>query len=163
MPTVLRKNGYRFHFYSHESTEPAHIHVEKAGREAKFWLRPVQLASNDGFSVSELRTIGKLVQAHRLYLENRYIEFHGLRAAIVAKKVSVKNGLVHLWLADGSTHAFPVAYYPRLAEARPAALQKVKLRLSGKALRWEELDEDIWIGHAVTGKYPKAVSRLAAA
>lgn len=83
--------------------------------------------------------------------------------AIVAKKVAVRNGLVHLWLADGSTHAFPVAYYPRLAEASPAALQKVKLRLSGKTLRWEELDEDIWIGHAVTGKYPKAGARLAAA
>ncbi len=80
MPTVLRKNGYRFHFYSHEATEPPHIHVEKAGKEAKFWLRPVQLAHNDGFSISELRKIGRLVQAHWLYLEKRYIEFHGLRA-----------------------------------------------------------------------------------
>ncbi len=84
--------------------------------------------------------------------------------AIVARKVAIKNGMVHLWLADGSTHAFPVAYYPRLAGATQSALQKVKLRLSGKALRWDELDEDIWIGHAVTGKYPKPVaSRLAAA
>jgi hypothetical protein len=80
MPTVFRKNGYRFHFYSHESNEPAHIHVEKAGKEAKFWLRPVRLAHNDGFSVRELRMIGELVQAHWLYFENRYIEFHGLRA-----------------------------------------------------------------------------------
>ena len=79
MPTVLRENGYRFHFYSHESTEPAPIHVEKAGKEAKFWLRPVQLALNDGFSVHELRKIGELVPAHWLYLEKRYIEFHGLR------------------------------------------------------------------------------------
>ncbi len=83
---------------------------------------------------------------------------------IVAKKVAVKNGMVHLWLADGSTHAFPVAYYPRLAEASAAALQRVKLRLSGKALRWETLDEDIWVGHAVTGKYPKShPANLAAA
>ncbi len=50
---------------------------------------------------------------------------------------------------------FRWAYYPRLASAKESALQKVKLRLGGKALRWEALDEDIWIGHAVTGRYPK--------
>jgi len=87
----------------------------------------------------------------------------GYEPVIVAKKVAVKDGMVHLWLADGSTHSFPTAYYPRLVKASSAALQKVKLRLGGKALRWEALDEDIWIGHAVTGRYPKAVPHLAAA
>ena len=82
---------------------------------------------------------------------------------IIAKKATVRNGMVHLWLADGSTHAFPVAYYPRLATANATALGKVKLRLAGKALRWDNLDEDIWVGHAVTGKYPKAeCARLSA-
>jgi hypothetical protein len=87
----------------------------------------------------------------------------GYKSVIVAKKAAVKDGMVHLWLADGSTHSFPVAFYPRLAKATPGALQKVKLRLGGKALRWETLDEDIWIGHAVTGRYPKAAQHLAAA
>ena len=82
---------------------------------------------------------------------------------IIAKKVSVKNRVVHLWLADGSTHSFPVAYYPRLATASETALKKVKLRLGGKALRWKNLDEDIWIGHAVMGRYPAPSRHLAAA
>ena len=82
---------------------------------------------------------------------------------IIARKVSVKNRVVHLWLADGSTHTFPVAYYPRLALATEAALKKVKLRLGGKALRWDNLDEDIWVGHAVVGRYPVPTPRLAAA
>jgi hypothetical protein len=82
---------------------------------------------------------------------------------IIAKKVVVKDRVVHLWLADGSTHSFPVAYYPLLASASDAALKKVKLRLGGKALRWENLDEDIWIGHAVMGRYPAASERLIAA
>lgn len=82
---------------------------------------------------------------------------------IVAKKVGVKDGVVFLWLADGSTHSFPVAYYPRLASAKESALKKVKLRLGGKALRWEDLDEDIWIGHAVVGRYPARSQELAAA
>jgi len=28
MPTVLRIRGYRFFFFSDESREPAHVHVE---------------------------------------------------------------------------------------------------------------------------------------
>ena len=82
---------------------------------------------------------------------------------IVAKKVSVKDHVVHLWLTDGSTHSFPVTYYPRLASATMTDLKKVKLRLGGKALRWEGLDEDIWIGHAVMGRYPTASRHLIAA
>ena len=82
---------------------------------------------------------------------------------IVAKKAIVKDRVVHLWLVDGSTHSFPVAYYPRLASASDSALKKVKLRLGGKALRWEDLDEDIWIGHAVMGRYPAPARELATA
>ncbi|MFH1066639.1 MAG: DUF2442 domain-containing protein [bacterium] len=74
---------------------------------------------------------------------------------MIAKKVTIKGRSIHLCLADGATHSFPVAYYPRLAEATEAQLKRVKLRLGGKALRWEELDEDIWVGDAVTGKYPR--------
>jgi len=82
---------------------------------------------------------------------------------IVAKKATVKDRVVHLLLVDGSTHSFPVAYYPRLASASDTALKKVKLRLGGKALRWEDLDEDIWIGHAVMGRYPAPSRELVAA
>jgi Protein of unknown function (DUF2442) len=78
----------------------------------------------------------------------------GYEPVIVAKKAVVKDRVVHFWLMDGSTHSFPVVYYPRLASASDTALKKVKLCLNGKALRWEGLDEDIWIGHAVTGRYP---------
>lgn len=42
MPVVFRDRGFRFFFYSNEGTprEPMHIHVEKDGDEAKFWLKP---------------------------------------------------------------------------------------------------------------------------
>ena len=46
MPTVLRINGYQFYFYAEEGNEPTHIHVAKAGFDAKFWMSPVQLATN---------------------------------------------------------------------------------------------------------------------
>ncbi|MBI4007657.1 MAG: DUF4160 domain-containing protein, partial [Planctomycetes bacterium] len=44
MPTILRIKGYRFFFFSLEGREPPHIHVEHAGKYAKFWLEPVELA-----------------------------------------------------------------------------------------------------------------------
>ncbi|MCF5762342.1 DUF4160 domain-containing protein, partial [Aeromonas veronii] len=52
MPVILRINGYRFFFYSNEGDplEPAHVHVSKAGNEAKIWLEPeTVLSRNDGF------------------------------------------------------------------------------------------------------------------
>lgn len=57
MPTVLRYRGYRFYFYSHEPNEPPHIHVDKDNLSAKFWLSPIFLARNIGFSSKELRKI----------------------------------------------------------------------------------------------------------
>ena len=48
MPSVLRTQGYRLFFYSNEGDprEPIHIHVMRAGAEAKIWLGPpVSLAS----------------------------------------------------------------------------------------------------------------------
>jgi len=80
MPTVLRKSGYRFHFYSHEGTEPPHIHVARGDAEAKFWLNPVSLADNDGFSAHEVQKVFVLVNDHCQYFQKRYIETHGPRA-----------------------------------------------------------------------------------
>lgn len=45
-------------------------------------------------------------------------------------------------------------FYPRLVNATPAELNEVVLRVGGRALRWEKLDEDIWVGDAICQKYP---------
>jgi hypothetical protein len=34
-------------------------------------------------------------------------------------------------------------------------LKRVTLRVQGRALRWETLDEDIWVGDVVAGRFPK--------
>ncbi len=61
MPTVVRIGPYRLYFFSHEPFEPIHIHVDRENYSAKFWLNPVQLAKNVGFSAVELNKIEKLV------------------------------------------------------------------------------------------------------
>lgn len=63
MPTILRIGAYRFFFfYSNENNEPAHIHVQRERALAKFWLKPVTLASSTGFPAQELTKLSRLVQ-----------------------------------------------------------------------------------------------------
>jgi len=68
MPTVLRSGPYRFYFYSHEPNEPRHVHVDRDNLSAKFWLEPVALARNIGFSAVELRRVESLVEENRARL-----------------------------------------------------------------------------------------------
>ena len=60
MPTSLRIGPYRFFFYAGDRNEPAHTHVQRDAAEAKFWLAPVRMALNQGFSGAELRQIERL-------------------------------------------------------------------------------------------------------
>lgn len=61
MPTVLLLGPYRFFFYSNENGEPAHIHIQRDKMLAKFWLKPVALASSARFAPKELRKLEQLV------------------------------------------------------------------------------------------------------
>ena len=62
MPTVLRSGPYRIYFFSHEPNEPPHVHVDRDDQSAKFWLNPVGLAINLGFSPVELRRIQGIIR-----------------------------------------------------------------------------------------------------
>jgi hypothetical protein len=71
MPSVLLNGPYRFYFYSHEPNEPPHIHVDRDNLSAKFWINPVSLARNLGFSARELRQIETLVEQNKMkFLES---------------------------------------------------------------------------------------------
>lgn len=65
MPVILRVKGFRFWFYSADLIEPPHIHIGKAGNEAKYWLAPVALARNRGFRASDLREIETILLTHQ--------------------------------------------------------------------------------------------------
>jgi hypothetical protein len=66
MPTVRNVPGpYRLFFYSFDCNEPKHIHVQRERMLCKYWLEPVSLARNEGFSAKELNTIHRLIEANR--------------------------------------------------------------------------------------------------
>ncbi len=67
----------------------------------------------------------------------------------------IEGRRVWLELADQRLISFPSTKYPLLANAAQALLEKVQLRLQGRALRWEELDEDIWVDDVVQGRFPR--------
>ena len=75
MPTVQRIGAYRFFFYSNESGEPPHIHVQRESKLAKFWLKPVLMSSSIGFSSFELRRIQKIVVQHKDELLEAWDEY----------------------------------------------------------------------------------------
>ena len=77
MPTVLRVEGYRLYFYSHEPNEPPHVHIDRAEFSAKVWLEPVALARNLGFRGREISAILRLVSAHQTQLLEAWHEFFG--------------------------------------------------------------------------------------
>lgn len=80
MPTVFRAGGFRFFFYSNEGDprEPAHIHAERGGSEAKFWINPdVRVAHNEGFNAKALRELADLVEVNRGRIEEAWGEFFG--------------------------------------------------------------------------------------
>jgi hypothetical protein len=76
-PTVLRPGPYRVYFHSHEPNEPPHVHVDRDNQSAKFWLNPVSLAVNLGFSATELHRVHRLLQQHEEQLLEAWNAYHG--------------------------------------------------------------------------------------
>ena len=80
MPTVFRQDGFRFFFYSNEGNpiEPIHIHVQKTGAEAKFWISTeIALDRSDGFDTKTLRKLLVIVESNRYIIEDRWNEYFG--------------------------------------------------------------------------------------
>ncbi len=75
MPTVLRIGSFRFFFYSNENNEPAHIHIQRDRMLAKFWLKPIALASSTRFSPKELRKLEALVEENKEQLIEAWNEY----------------------------------------------------------------------------------------
>ena len=77
MPVVLRSGPYRFYFHSHEPNEPPDVHVDRDADSAKFWIEPIGLARNLGFSGHQLRTIERIIQDNQQELLETWNEWFG--------------------------------------------------------------------------------------
>lgn len=74
MPTVLTHKGYRFFFYSNDHS-PIHMHIEKGGKTAKYYLEPLELARSSGFNSQELREIRNFISENVESLKFKWNDF----------------------------------------------------------------------------------------
>lgn len=78
MPTVADIAGpYRFFFYSFDCNERMHVHVQREGMVCKFWIQPVALARNQGFTSKELSTIRQVILKSRDKIVEAWYEHCG--------------------------------------------------------------------------------------
>ena len=75
MPTPLIVGSYRFFCYVGDRDESPRVHIEQDKDEAKFWLKPIRLQSNRGFSRRDINRIQKLVEEHQEQLLVGWNEF----------------------------------------------------------------------------------------
>lgn len=80
MPTIKGIPGaHRFFFYSFDCNEPMHVHVRREGMMCKFWLEPVALSRNYGFSAKELNQIRKTIKTNLVRIMEAWHEHCGDR------------------------------------------------------------------------------------
>ena len=72
-----------------------------------------------------------------------------------ATRAWCERGMVWVELADGRQVGVPTGKFPRLQNASEQNLAKVRVEARGKALRWEELDEDLLVEGVVAGRFPR--------
>ena len=78
MPRIRNISGpYRFFFMSFDCNEPPHVHVERDDNICKFWLQPLGLANNDGFSARELNVIRCMIVTHSAAIKEAWHEHCG--------------------------------------------------------------------------------------
>lgn len=79
MPTIREISGpYRLFFFSFDCGEPKHVHVQRERKVCKFWMEPVTLASNHGFSPVELNAVRQLLEANRSKIMEAWNEHCGI-------------------------------------------------------------------------------------
>lgn len=85
-------------------------------------------------------------------MNSMYVE-PNLIAEPIALNAWSEGRTVFIELTDGRTISFPADRFKILAKATEEQLKEVEIRLSGYALRWENLDEDITVKGIVAGNF----------
>lgn len=78
MPKIFIFEGYKFFFFSNEGNprEPVHVHVRKAEKTAKFWIKPdIALDNSYGFNSQELKMLENLIKERSNLIEDKWNEY----------------------------------------------------------------------------------------
>jgi hypothetical protein len=61
--------------FSSDRKEPIHVHVERNHNVTKFWVNPVRVQDEDGFSRSELLIIEKILRINKEKIMEAWDEY----------------------------------------------------------------------------------------
>ena len=70
----------------------------------------------------------------------------------LASNVSFSRGKMHVELQDGRVLTVPLAWFPRLNAATPAARKNWRLIAAGIGIHWPTLDEDVSIENLLAAR-----------
>ena len=84
-----------------------------------------------------------------------------MNSSVSAKRVRFDPDCMWVDLSDGRTIGVPLAWFPRLL--RGTAKQRKQVRISGRGLQWNALDEDISIAGLLAGLGDQSASKTFAA
>ncbi len=51
-----------------------HIHIRRDNQKAKFWIKPLRIADNEGFAEHELNQIKAIIEENRTAIEEAWNE-----------------------------------------------------------------------------------------
>lgn len=69
----------------------------------------------------------------------------------LAQKVRCTEDELIVSLVDGRTLAIPLVWFPRLADATQAQLQRYEILGDGEGIHWPEVDEDLSVEGLLLG------------
>lgn len=75
MPTIIQERGFRVVIHLHDHF-PAHVHVRKAGQQARIGLSPVEIWDSE-FTPGDTRRALSIVEANRDILLSEWRSIHG--------------------------------------------------------------------------------------
>jgi hypothetical protein len=117
--------------------------VDRDDQSAKFWLNPVALARNLGFSPVELRKIQRMLKENESTFWRNGMHGSDVKPGERVKNVDFTEDTIAVDLMDGRTIIVPLAWYPTLLEASPEQRSNWKISGAGYGIHWPDIDEDL--------------------
>jgi len=74
MPTVFKKDGFRFFFFSDEHI-PKHIHIEKADMYVRIELESSKVTDSYNVNIKEVKKLQKMVEENKDILIGAWNEY----------------------------------------------------------------------------------------
>lgn len=118
---------------------------------AKFWLKPVALATVFGFRATELRHWNGSWKK----ISNRGWR-PGMSSLVVqtrprASEVTISDHELMVLLVDGRKVSVPLTWFPRLRHTKPSERQNFELLGEGEGIHWPDVDEDPSVAGLLVG------------